>query len=32
MNDTGTKHGSLTREHTLAEGGPYCDSLIELGE
>lgn len=30
--NTGVKHGRLTREHTLAEGGPYCDFLIEPGE
>ena len=30
--NTGVKHGKLTREHTLAEGGPYCDFLIEPGE
>ena len=26
------KHGRLTRKHTLAEGGPYCDFLMEPGE
>ena len=30
--NTGVKHGRLTRKHTLAEGGPYCDFLIEPGE
>ena len=26
------KHARFTREHTLAEDGPYCDFLIEPGE
>lgn len=30
--NTGVRHGRLTRKHTLAEGGPYCDFLIEPGE
>ena len=30
--NTGVKHGRLTRKHTLAEGGPHCDFLIEPGE
>ncbi len=27
--NTDNKHARLTRVHTLAEGGPYCDFLIE---
>ncbi len=30
--NTEARHGRLTREHTLGEGGPYCDFLIEPKE